>query len=95
MPAAARVGDMHVCPLVDGAKPHVGGPIVTGGGTVLIDGQEVATVGYTCNCVGPPDSIASGSSTVYVGGQPVARVGDKTAHGGVITTGSPTVDIGG
>ena len=95
MPAAATVGSMHVCPLVDGSKPHVGGPIAAGNGTVLIDGQPVATVGSVCTCIGPPDAIAMGSSTVYVGGQPVARVGDMTVHGGVITSGSATVDIGG
>lgn len=95
MPAAARVGDLHVCPLSDGPKPHVGGPIVAGVGTVLIDGQAAATVGSVCTCIGPPDAIAMGSATVYVGGQPVARVGDMTIHGGVITSGSPTVDIGG
>ena len=95
MPAAARVGDMHVCPLVDGVKPHIGGPIAAGNGSVLIDGQPAATVGSICTCMGPPDAIAMGSSTVYVGGQPVARVGDMTVHGGVIMAGSPTVDIGG
>jgi hypothetical protein len=26
MPPAARVGDMHVCPMVTGTVPHVGGP---------------------------------------------------------------------
>jgi uncharacterized Zn-binding protein involved in type VI secretion len=95
MPAAARVGDLHVCPLVDGVKPHVGGPIVNGNPSVLIDGQAAATVGSVCTCIGPPSAVAMGSATVYVGGQPVARVGDMTIHGGVITSGSPTVDIGG
>jgi uncharacterized Zn-binding protein involved in type VI secretion len=81
--------------MVDGVKPHIGGPIAMGNGTVLIDGQAAATVGSICTCIGPPDAVAIGSSTVYVGGQPVARVGDMTAHGGVIMAGSPTVDIGG
>ena len=95
MPAAARMGDLHVCPLSDGPKPHVGGPIVSGVGNVLIDGQAAATVGSVCTCIGPPDAIAIGSATVYVAGQPIARVGDMTIHGGVITSGSPSVDIGG
>jgi uncharacterized Zn-binding protein involved in type VI secretion len=95
MPKAARVGDLHVCPLFDGPKPHVGGPIMQGAGAVLIDGQAAATTGAICTCIGPPDVIVGGSATVYIGGQPAARVGDLTAHGGVITVGSPTVDIGG
>ena len=27
MPPAARLGDLHVCPMVTGVVPHVGGPI--------------------------------------------------------------------
>ncbi|MBV8416711.1 MAG: type VI secretion protein, partial [Verrucomicrobia bacterium] len=34
---AARVGDPHVCPMVTGVVPHVGGPILPPGcPTVLI-----------------------------------------------------------
>jgi uncharacterized Zn-binding protein involved in type VI secretion len=46
-------------------------------------------------CVGPPDVIVMGSTTVIIGGMPAARIGDQTVHGGVITTGFPTVIIGG
>lgn len=95
---AARIGDMHSCPMVNPGTPpipHVGGP-VTGPGvpTVLIGGQPAAVVGDTCTCVGPPDSIIMGSSGVLIGGKPAARMGDSTAHGGVITAGCPTVVIG-
>ena len=94
---AARIGDMHTCPMVDpGPKPHVGGPI-TGPGvpTVLIANMPAAVVGDMATCVGPPDTISKGSSTVLIGGKPAARVGDQTAHGGVIVVGAPTVLIGG
>ena len=99
MPPAARVTDMHVCPLVTPALPpvpHVGGPI-TGLGvpTVLIGYMPAATIGDVCTCVGPPDSIVKGSATVLIGGKPAARMGDNTAHGGVIAVGYPTVIIGG
>ncbi|MDT8323226.1 MAG: PAAR domain-containing protein [Bacteroidota bacterium] len=90
----ARVGDMHVCPLYNGPVPHVGGPIVTGAPTVLINGMPAARVGDSCTCVGPPDSIVTGSATVFLAGMPAARVGDSTAHGGSIVVGSPTVFIG-
>ena len=96
MPLAARIGDNHVCPLVTGVVPHVGGPI-TGPGvpTVLIAGQPAAVVGDIVTCVGPPDSIVKGSATVLIGGKPAARQGDLTAHGGTIVIGTPTVIIGG
>lgn len=99
MKPAARIGDMHVCPMVTPGTPpipHVGGP-VTGPcvPTVLIGGMPAATVGDMCTCVGPPDTIAMGSTTVMIGGKPAARMGDSTAHGGTIVIGCPNVLIGG
>ncbi|SEO12470.1 PAAR domain-containing protein [Mucilaginibacter sp. AW1-7] len=96
MPAAARVGDMHTCPLVTGVVPHVGGPVLPPGcPTVLIAGMPAARVGDMLTCTGPPDTILQGSATVTIGGMPAARMGDPTAHGGVIILGAPTVIIGG
>lgn len=93
---AARVGDMHVCPMVTGVVPHVGGPILPPGTpTVLIGGMPASCMGDMCTCVGPPDSIVKGSATVMIGGKGAVRVGDMTAHGGTITVGCPTVMIGG
>ena len=92
---AARIGDMHVCPMVTGLVPHVGGPISTPGApNVLIGGMPAATVGSMCVCVGPPDVIVKGSTGVFIGGKPAARMGDMTAHGGSIVMGCPTVLIG-
>jgi uncharacterized Zn-binding protein involved in type VI secretion len=91
---AARLTDMHVCPMVTVLVPHVGGPIVgPGAPTVLIGGLPAARVGDMVTCVGPPDVIALGSFTVLIGGQPAARMGDLTAHGGVIVLGYPMVLI--
>jgi uncharacterized Zn-binding protein involved in type VI secretion len=96
MAFAARVSDMHVCPMVNGTVPHVGGPVLPAGTpTVLIGGLPAATVGDMCVCTGPPDVIVKGSSTVIIGGKPAARLGDTTAHGGAIIVGCPTVIIGG
>lgn len=94
MPPAARVGDMHTCPMVTGVVPHVGGPISVGCPTVLIGNMPAARVGDMAVCVGPPDTIAAGSGTVLIGNMPAARLGDSTAHGGVIVAGAPTVMIG-
>jgi uncharacterized Zn-binding protein involved in type VI secretion len=91
---AARLGDLHLCPLVTGVVPHVGGPILLGSFTVLIGGQPAARVSDMCLCVGPPDFIVSGAFTVLIGGMPAARMGDMTAHGGTILLGSFTVLIG-
>ena len=95
MPPAARVSDMHTCPLVTGVVPHVGGPILPPGApTVLIGGLPAARVGDMCTCVGPPDTIIPpGSTKVMIGGMPAARMGDMTAHGGVIVLGFPKVMI--
>ena len=95
MPPAARVGDMHVCPMVTGVVPHVGGPILPPGcPTVMIGGMPAARVGDMLVCVGPPDVNAMGSPTVQIGGMMAARLGDMTAHGGVIVVGFPMVMIG-
>ncbi len=96
MSLAARISDMHVCPMVTALVPHVGGPILPAGEpTVLIGGLPAARVGDMATCVGPPDTIAAGSGTVLIGGMPAARMGDSTAHGGVIVAGCATVLIGG
>jgi len=95
---AARITDLHVCPMqTPGAPPipHVGGPIVgPGAATVLIGGLPAAVVGDTAVCVGPPDSLVAGSATVLIGGKPAVRLGDSTAHGGSVVLGLPTVLIG-
>jgi len=96
MPPAARVSDMHVCPMVTGVVPHVGGPILPPGcPTVLIGFLPAARVTDMATCVGPPDVIVKGSSSVMIGMMPAARIGDQTAHGGVIVLGEFTVMIGG
>lgn len=96
MPPAARVGDMHTCPMVTGVVPHVGGPILPPGcPTVLIGNMPAARVADMLTCVGPPDAIAMGSTTVLIGYMMAARIGDPTVHGGVIVVGLPTVMIGG
>jgi len=96
MPPAARVSDMHVCPMVTGVVPHVCGPILPPGcPTVLIGFLPAARVTDMATCVGPPDVIVKGSSSVMIGMMPAARIGDQTAHGGVIVLGEFTVMIGG
>jgi uncharacterized Zn-binding protein involved in type VI secretion len=95
MPPAARVTDMHVCPMVTGLVPHVGGPILPPCcPQVLIGFLPAARVTDLATCVGPPDVIVQGSTSVLIGFLPAARIGDMTAHGGVIVLGCFQVLIG-
>ncbi|MFM2483672.1 PAAR domain-containing protein [Celerinatantimonas yamalensis] len=99
MPFAARITDMHLCPMQTPGLPpipHVGGPVIGPGvATVLIGNLPASVVGDSCTCVGPPSTIIKGSVTVMIGGKPAARMGDSTNHGGSIILGEPTVLIGG
>lgn len=92
---AARLLDLHVCPVVNVLVPHVGGPIV---GpcvpNVLIGGLPAARITDKAFCVGPPDMIVKGSATVLISRRNAARMTDLTTHGGVIATGCFTVLIG-
>jgi len=95
MPPAARITDMHVCPMVTGIVPHVGGPILPPcEPTVLIGYLPAARITDMATCVGPPDTILMGSPTVLIGNLMAARIGDPTIHGGVIVLGCFTVIIG-
>ena len=92
---AARLTDMHVCPMVTVLVPHVGGPIMPPGAvTVLIGMLPAARVTDMAVCVGPPDVIALGSFTVLTMNMPQARMLDTTAHGGKIVLGCVTVLVG-
>ena len=92
---AARIGDMHTCPMVTGLVPHVGGPILPPCAvTVLIGGIPAARMGDMATCVGPPDVILVTSFTVLTMGMLQARIGDMTVHGGVIVLGEFTVLVG-
>ncbi len=98
MMPAARLTDMHVCPMVTPGLPpipHVGGPIMgPGAPTVLIAGMPAARVGDMAVCVGPPDSIVMGSFKVMIAGMPAGRLTSMTVHGGTVVAGAPTVLIG-
>ena len=92
---AARLTDMHVCPMMTGPIPHVGGPILGPGcPTVLIGKMPAARIGDMITCVGPPDNIIMGSPSVLIGKMPAARMGDSSGHGGTIILGCPTVLVG-
>jgi len=91
---AARLTDMHVCPMLTGPVPHVGGPIIgPGAPTVLIGKLPAAVMGDMATCVGPPDSLILGSPKVLIMKKPAVRMGDSCAHGGTVILGFPMVLI--
>jgi uncharacterized Zn-binding protein involved in type VI secretion len=90
MPPAARVGDLHACPVAS----HVGGPVTDGSPTVNIGGAPAARVGDHSRCSASQDTIVQGSPTVFIEGRPAVRSGDRCAHSGVILTGFESVIIG-
>jgi uncharacterized Zn-binding protein involved in type VI secretion len=100
---ALRAGDTALCPLADGPKPHVGGPVTPAAAvaTVLIGGAPAAVANNIPGgivCASPaPNGISQGSTSVLIGGFPAARVGDMSMHGAPIAPGPgcPTVIIGG
>ena len=90
MPRASRIGDTHRCSM----SCHVGGKIVSGLPTVLINGRPTARSSDVAECVGPNhDPILTGCETVLVGAHPIARAFDST-EGGMITSGAETVLVG-
>ena len=67
-PAWRATADTHVCPLVTGVVPHVGGVVVMGSTSVLINNLPAARQGDQIVEAGPPNSIAMGEPTVMIGG---------------------------
>lgn len=65
---AWRVGDMHICPLLNpGSVPHVGGQVAVGSMTVLINGMPAARMGDKIIESAPPNDIVMGEMTVLIG----------------------------
>lgn len=95
MPPAARITDMHTCPMVTGVVPHVGGPQVIGAPTVMICNMPTGSISSQEVCVGPPDVDLRCSATVMTANKPADRLGDNSSHGGALVVGAPTVMIGG
>ena len=93
---AARLTDMHTCPMCMGATlPIVG----VGAPTVLIGGLPAARMTDFCACIAPipvpVDPIIMGSPVVLISGMPATFMGAATAKGGVLLPPCcPTVLIG-
>jgi len=66
-PAWRASVDRHVCPLADGARPHVGGSVQTGSATVRIGGYPAARKGDVIIEAGPPNAVATGAERVLIG----------------------------
>jgi uncharacterized Zn-binding protein involved in type VI secretion len=67
MPAWRATADFHACPLVTGTVPHVGGTVLIGSTTVLINNLPAVRQGDMITENGPPNTIAMGCPTVLIG----------------------------
>ena len=67
-PAWRAVSDFHTCPLVDVLKPHVGGTVLIGSKTVLINNLPAVRVGDLVVEPAPPNAIVVGAFNVLIGG---------------------------
>lgn len=89
------VGCNHICPMKDGKKEHVGGPVIKGSSNVFARNKPVCRLGDQLQCQSPSlDMVAKGSNAVFANGKPIARMGDQTVHGGNILEGIPNILIG-
>lgn len=66
-PAWRALSDVHSCPLVTGTVPHVGGSVLKGSTSVLINNFPATRMGDSVIESGPPNSIVSGCPTVLIG----------------------------
>jgi uncharacterized Zn-binding protein involved in type VI secretion len=67
LPAWRAASDFHVCPLTDGARPHVGGTVAVGSTTVAIGGMPAARQGDVIVEAAEPNAIIGGAATVLIG----------------------------
>jgi|SRR6185295_19979220 len=67
-PAWRALSDMHVCPLVSGTVPHIGGVVAVGSKTVLINKLPAARMNDQIVESGPPNMISVGCLMVNIGG---------------------------
>jgi uncharacterized Zn-binding protein involved in type VI secretion len=60
--------DAHSCPLSSGPVAHVGGVVLFGSTTVLVNDVPAARMGDNLVEVGPPNPIVEGCQSVLIGG---------------------------
>jgi len=79
MPAWRALVDFHVCPIVKVLVPDVGGVVMVGSPTVLIEFQMACRVNdMVVEIPGGPNPIAMGCPTVIIG----PRQGSEDEDGG-------------
>ncbi|MGE4340119.1 MAG: PAAR domain-containing protein [Pigmentiphaga sp.] len=79
---AARLGDMHVCPI----PGHGTSPITSASPDTQINFLGAARVGDVCGCGAV---ITTGFPSIIIDYRPLAYLGSPTSHGGSIVSGSP------
>ncbi len=66
-PTWRATADFHTCPLFTGVVPHVGGMVLVGSTTVLINSLPAARQNDMITESAPPNTIAVGEPTVLIG----------------------------
>lgn len=95
MKGASSAEHSQTCPL-SSPNTHTGGLLIPTQFKVQIEGKPAIREQDQCPCVaGGPNIVQKGSSKVKIMGKGMARIGDPTAHGGMISSGSFKVLIGG
>lgn len=79
--------DTHNCGLPT-PMPHIGGVVITGSPTVMINNMPACRMGDTILEAGPPNSIAMGCPTVIIGD--VGMGGPGTTNGNCMSTAKKT-----
>jgi uncharacterized Zn-binding protein involved in type VI secretion len=98
MSGMLRLGDPHLCKMLEGNVPHIGGPagvpVPPAVTTVFVNGRPAITKGDAAFCVGRPDKVVAGIDSVLIGGRPAADASAATDHGGKFVASSTDVLIG-
>ena len=96
MPAWRTLMDFHACPIVKGVVPDVGGMVMVGATTVLINSMMACRVNdFVVEIPGGPNPIAMGCPTVQIGSGGGGGAGAPGAGGGGASEGKGGVKLTG
>ncbi len=65
-PAWRGNSDFHICPLIESSRPHIGGVVLAGSRSVLINDMPACRVGDLISETAP-NTIVAGCPTVLIG----------------------------
>jgi uncharacterized Zn-binding protein involved in type VI secretion len=94
MPAWRAMIDFHACPIVKGLIPDIGGMVMFGSPTVMIDFMMACRMGdMVVEIPGGPNPIVVGCPTVMIGSAGSGSGGGAKAGGGPTISGEASGDV--